>query len=436
MSVAALTLNAQVYSEYFDGIKVDGDELVAGDEIEDDYNGWYVNGKSTNQDIAGNDMASPVVSSEDVLFYGDYIGSEIGQPVAIDSAVGYGADNRSSNWAVAGGGDTLRIPDSGAVYTAFLFKPLAQSKDSYRDFFGYEFTITTNTSRGRVFMKIVDGDVQFGVSKNASGISSGLDTAATITNGVDQTYLMVLKYEIGDADVSYDDTVRLYINPNPLLSEAEQTGTLLTNKDSTTSDRSEGTIVRLNIRQRGHNGLFGGIRVGTDWEDVLQGASVKGVTLSDSALTIPKEQTRTLVANVTFGAVDASVTWSSSDDAVATVDAEGVVTAVAEGTATITVTTTDGSFTADCAVTVIPFSGVTSSSLSEVSLYPNPSNGEFSIDNSKGADVKVYSITGKLVYELNNISDNQSVVTDLPSGMYAVSIVSAGAQKITKLIIE
>ncbi|NJM16397.1 MAG: hypothetical protein HC896_14390, partial [Bacteroidales bacterium] len=51
-------------------------------------------------------------------------------------------------------------------------------------------------------------------------------------------------------------------------------------------------------------------------------------------------------------ATDKSVSWSSSNDAVATVNASGLVTAQGEGTATITVSTNDGGFTADCAVTV------------------------------------------------------------------------------------
>ncbi|GHV79222.1 hypothetical protein AGMMS49944_10130 [Spirochaetia bacterium] len=50
-------------------------------------------------------------------------------------------------------------------------------------------------------------------------------------------------------------------------------------------------------------------------------------------------------------ATNQAVTWISSDTTKATV-ANGVVTAVAAGTATITVTTTDGSKTATCTVTV------------------------------------------------------------------------------------
>lgn len=52
-------------------------------------------------------------------------------------------------------------------------------------------------------------------------------------------------------------------------------------------------------------------------------------------------------------ATDPSVTWSTSNAAVATVDATGKVTAVAPGTATITATTNDGSeLSASCAVVV------------------------------------------------------------------------------------
>ena len=51
-------------------------------------------------------------------------------------------------------------------------------------------------------------------------------------------------------------------------------------------------------------------------------------------------------------ATDKSVTWSSSNGSVASVDASGRVTAVSAGSATITVKTEDGGKTATCAVTV------------------------------------------------------------------------------------
>jgi transglutaminase/protease-like cytokinesis protein 3 len=81
--------------------------------------------------------------------------------------------------------------------------------------------------------------------------------------------------------------------------------------------------------------------------------AVTGVKLNqnEAQMTVGGE-TLTLTATVNpNNATDKSVSWSTSDANVATVE-NGVVTAVAAGNATITVTTTDGFFTATCAVTV------------------------------------------------------------------------------------
>src|SRR5665648_266671 len=81
--------------------------------------------------------------------------------------------------------------------------------------------------------------------------------------------------------------------------------------------------------------------------------AVTGVTLEQTSMTLTAgEGTRMLVATVApAAAANKSVTWSSSaPEAAAVVD--GVVTPIAEGTATITVTTVDGGFTATCELTV------------------------------------------------------------------------------------
>lgn len=85
------------------------------------------------------------------------------------------------------------------------------------------------------------------------------------------------------------------------------------------------------------------------------GVKVTSITLNKTATTITAGQTETLsVSSVTpDDATDQTVTWSSDNEAVATVDADGKVTAVALGTANITATANDGSgVTATCAVTV------------------------------------------------------------------------------------
>lgn len=78
-----------------------------------------------------------------------------------------------------------------------------------------------------------------------------------------------------------------------------------------------------------------------------------GVTISDKTLTLKPGDTHRFTAAVTPAELqDKRVTWRVSDPAVATVDANGALTAVKEGTVTVTVTTVVGAKTDSAAVTV------------------------------------------------------------------------------------
>lgn len=81
--------------------------------------------------------------------------------------------------------------------------------------------------------------------------------------------------------------------------------------------------------------------------------AVTGVALDNTTLTLAPAGTATLAATVSPAeATNKNVTWTTSDASIATVDTTGKVTAVKDGTATITATTVDGSKTATCLVTV------------------------------------------------------------------------------------
>ena len=81
--------------------------------------------------------------------------------------------------------------------------------------------------------------------------------------------------------------------------------------------------------------------------------SVTEVGLNKTSTTLIEGETETLVATVMpENATDKSVVWESGNESAATVSQEGLVTAVGEGKATITVKTNDGGFSASCEVTV------------------------------------------------------------------------------------
>lgn len=90
------------------------------------------------------------------------------------------------------------------------------------------------------------------------------------------------------------------------------------------------------------------------WYVVTAKEYYTAVSLNKATTSIETNLTETLTATFTpASAADDTYTWASSAPAIATVDQNGVVTAVAAGEATITVTAThDSSVTASCTVTV------------------------------------------------------------------------------------
>ena len=77
--------------------------------------------------------------------------------------------------------------------------------------------------------------------------------------------------------------------------------------------------------------------------------------ISAGTLKLPTGETYQITANLLpENATDQTVTWTSSDSTVATVDKTGLVTAVKSGEATITASAEGGSLTLTCDVTVIP----------------------------------------------------------------------------------
>ena len=129
-----------------------------------------------------------------------------------------------------------------------------------------------------------------------------------------------------------------------------------------------------------------------------------------------------------------SLTWSSSNTSVATVNSSGTVTGVGEGSATITVTSSDGKYSAKCSVTVkaatafIKAQSTGGSVMIINDLVQNGSKLNWSFSNNTSETVKLKSL--QLVDGVNgqegNIMDVNADVAAGSSVGYTTTIGLAG----------
>lgn len=115
--------------------------------------------------------------------------------------------------------------------------------------------------------------------------------------------------------------------------------------------------IRVNCRRNAKNTQSYYYVYGAEIEVTYTAEDVHPTSVSVSPTTASIEAGETVQLTeivLPSNATNKSVTWSSSNTSVATVNSSGLVTGVSAGSATITVTTVDSSKTATCAVTVTP----------------------------------------------------------------------------------
>ena len=145
---------------------------------------------------------------------------------------------------------------------------------------------------------------------------------------------------------------------------------------------------------------------------------VTSITLNTEQLTMEYGTKEQLTATVAPDYADyPGLTWTSDNEEVATVDESGLVTAVSEGTATITATANDGSgVAASCVVTVTFIDGIADIETSKVTVLA--ANGRITVSGKEKDDtVSVYDTGGRLLYQ------GESDVIDVPrKAMYIVTV--------------
>ncbi|WP_293667411.1 Ig-like domain-containing protein [uncultured Parabacteroides sp.] len=162
-----------------------------------------------------------------------------------------------------------------------------------------------------------------------------------------------------------------------------------------------------------------------------EGTAVTGISLNKTTLTLPRLKSEKLVATVTpTGATKKDVKWTSTDPAVASVDADGTVKALKVGRTTIIATTVDGGFTAMCQVTV-DFATAIEKILSESLVYSR--SGQIIIEPAAPVEVSIINLGGQVIY---NNSISSAVQVPANSGLYIVRMSAAGKATTTKVIVR
>ena len=156
---------------------------------------------------------------------------------------------------------------------------------------------------------------------------------------------------------------------------------------------------------------------------------VTSVTLNHHEVTVNGDiSSKQLTATVQpAAATNKSLTWKSSDAAVASVDADGLVTIHKKGKATVTATANDGSGQSDaCLFDVI--STVANETVDGLRVFA--ADGALRLTLPAPATVHIYHVSGAMVKTLALPAGDH--VLPLPSGVYVVRV----GERVTKILIK
>ena len=237
---------------------------------------------------------------------------------------------------------TISAAESGGnpVEIGYLItdEDLTKARCTKRDFTPYTEPLKLNTDGQHiVYAKLTNAEGNVTYLRTTGRIV--IDTTPPAINGVEDGEVY---YTTKNVQITDDNLASVTVNGSPktvggyntiwiaLFSDANRTYKIVATDKA--GNRTEKTIT-----------VYDGTYV----------IPVTGVSLDESSITLDVGGNQTLTATVTpEDATNKKVCWSSDNEAVATVSEDGVVTAVAGGTAVITATTHDGLFTATCTVTV------------------------------------------------------------------------------------
>ena len=250
---------------------------------------------------------------------------------------------------------TISAPKSGgkSVTIEYLItdEDLTKARCTKRDFTPYTEPLKLNTDGQHiVYAKLTNAEGNVTYLRTTGRIV--IDTTPPEINGIEdgKTYYRddgetITAYPISDVTAIDMNLDSFSVNGKPIsISDADKTKSV-----SFSAPYEESCTYKFIATDKAGNVTEKTVNL--YYNDKV--VSVTGVSLNESSITLDVGGSKTLAATVTpDNATNKKVRWTSDNETVATVSEDGVVTAVAGGTAVITATTHDGLFTATCTVTV------------------------------------------------------------------------------------
>ena len=242
---------------------------------------------------------------------------------------------------------TNTVFDTGATVTYELIAPDAHENNGY-----WNWATELPAQQAVSFTLPAGNDYDWFAIDDVSVGDKVQVTIGDIDSGTVTCYLYTINE--GDTSASSAGAVRFY--------DSDGTST----KTFTVSEEADHYFLRVNCDSATDQVMY------LRYAVVRDGVAVKGVSLEGGDVDVFAGKTLQLYAKVTpSNAANQAVTWQSSQPSVAEVDENGLVTAKAEGSTTITVTTADGSYTDSTVIQVVPPIPVTGVVLTAEGISPN-----------------------------------------------------------------
>ncbi len=312
--------------------------------------------------------------------------------------VGDSIDDGTVTWSVLNGTGYATIDANGLLSADTAGKVTVIATSNYKSIYADS-------------LDIIIRDTTFVSGISLTGLETDMITETTaITNSGNSIYI---KASVSPGSAT-NDSVTWAISDESLATFTESSYKMI---KLTATGIACGTVTVTATAKDG-SGISGTIDISLEKQ-----VSATSVALSSESTTVAVGGTLQILSDFLPAATcDQTLTWTSTDEDVATVDSTGIVTGVAEGTADIIARTSN--YKKDTITITVGTSGVNSDleSTNTISVYPNPATDIISINNESAAKVNITNLVGRIVLT-ETIDPNATInISSLKSGIYFISI--------------